>query len=33
MRYKVLGGVLVAPAMGDEEEMRFMKYLLTKWLS
>ena len=29
--YEVLGGGLVAPAMGDEAEMDFMKYLLTTW--
>ncbi len=29
--YEVLGGSLVAPAMGDEAEMDFMKYLLTTW--
>lgn len=29
--YEVLGGGLVAPAMGDEAEMEFMKHLLTTW--
>ncbi|MGW0633912.1 DUF1264 domain-containing protein [Streptomyces sp. NPDC002758] len=29
--YEVLGGGLVAPIMGPETEMEFMKYLLTTW--
>jgi hypothetical protein len=29
--YEVLGGGLVAPAMGDAEELKFMKNLLTTW--
>lgn len=29
--YEVLGGQLVAPAMDDEAEIEFMKFLLTTW--
>lgn len=29
--YEVLGGGLVAPAMSDEEEHKFMSYILTTW--
>jgi hypothetical protein len=29
--HEVLGGGLIAPGMADEEEMEFMKYLLTTW--
>ena len=29
--YEVLGGGLIAPTMGEEEEAKFMKYLLTTW--